>query len=134
MSGRPQKRGGPVSSGQDAFGMSLRSSRGNTHQRVYRVVKQIPQGRVATYGQIARLARLSGGARQVGYALRALGDDSVPWHRVINAEGKISPRADAEFVHVQRRLLEAEGVRFDEGGRVPLSRFGWRPRRHPRNG
>lgn len=111
--------------------MSLPLAPGNTYQRVYGIVKRIPQGRVATYGQIARLARLAGGARQVGYALRALADDSVPWHRVINAEGRISPRADAEFVHIQRQLLEAEGVWFDEAGRVPLARFRWEPRRHP---
>ena len=98
------------------------------YQRIYAVVKRIPRGRVATYGQIAHLAGLPRKARQVGYALRALDDDSVPWHRVINAHGTISRRAAAEFVHIQRKLLEVEGVRFDETGSVQLERFQWRPR------
>lgn len=98
------------------------------YERFYAVVKRIPKGRVATYGQIASLAGLPRSARQVGYALRALRDASVPWHRVINASGEISRRADAEFVHIQRRLLEAEGVSFDETGSVPLERFRWQPR------
>jgi methylated-DNA-protein-cysteine methyltransferase-like protein len=102
--------------------------RSGVYQQIYAVVKRIPRGRVATYGQIAHLAGLPRNARQVGYALRALRDESVPWHRVINASGEISRRAEAEFVHIQRRLLEAEGVLFDETGSVPLERFRWQPR------
>lgn len=96
--------------------------------RIYSVVRRIPRGRVATYGQIAALAGLAGHARQVGYALHALPDGAtVPWHRVINAKGEVSPRAEPGWEMAQRRLLEAEGVVFDARGRVALGRFGWRP-------
>ena len=96
---------------------------------IYAVVKCIPVGFVATYGQVALLAGLPGHARQVGYALSALADKSaVPWHRVVNAQGRISLRADdGPAAMVQRLRLEDEGVRFDEEGRIPLSRFQWRP-------
>lgn len=100
-------------------------SRSDTYARIYRVVRRVPKGRVATYGQIAELVGHVG-ARQVGYALHALKDDRVPWQRVINAKGEISPRWDADH---QRQRLEAEGVEFDERGRVDLKRFRWRPRR-----
>ena len=99
---------------------------GDRWQRVYRVVRRIPRGRVATYGQVARLAGLGGNARQVGYALHALPEFSnVPWHRVINARGEISlPRASGADV-TQRLKLEREGVKFDGRGRVDLKVFGW---------
>jgi methylated-DNA-protein-cysteine methyltransferase-like protein len=97
--------------------------------RIYSVVRGIPRGRVATYGQVAALAGLAGHARQVGYALHALGDGaSVPWHRVINARGEVSARSEPGWEALQRRLLEAEGVAFDARGRVSLGCFGWRPR------
>jgi methylated-DNA-protein-cysteine methyltransferase-like protein len=74
---------------------------------------------VASYGQIAELAGLEGHARQVGYALHALPADSgVPWHRVVNAKGEISPRSAGDSHELQRMLLEAEGVEFDEKGRI----------------
>jgi len=96
--------------------------------RIYAVVRRIPRGRVATYGQVAKLAGLPGHARQVGYALHALpGDSSVPWHRVINAGGGVSRRADPGWDELQRQCLEREGVRF-EAGRVQLQRYRWRPR------
>ncbi len=92
------------------------------------MVRRIPRGRVATYGQIARLAGLQGHARQVGYALHALPEDSaVPWHRVINAKGEISSRSVPDSRGVQRLLLESEGVAFDQGGRVALVRYRWKP-------
>ena len=97
---------------------------------VYAVVRQIPRGRVATYGQVARLAGLAGGARQVGYALNQLPDSrQVPWQRVVNAKGEISLRSMAGMEMVQRALLEAEGLEFDTRGRIDLARFLWRPRR-----
>lgn len=103
--------------------------RADTYQRIYRVVRRIPQGRVATYGQVARLAGLAGHARQVGYALNALPDGSaVPWHRVINARGEISRRAERGWEGVQRSLLEAEGICFDDRQRIALARFSWRAR------
>jgi methylated-DNA-protein-cysteine methyltransferase-like protein len=101
----------------------------NTYARIYAMVRRIPAGKVATYGQIARLAGLAGHARQVGYALNALpcGAD-VPWHRVINARGEISRRADPDDEKIQREYLEAEGVRFDQHDRVSLALHQWRVR------
>src|SRR5213593_3050049 len=91
----------------------------NNYLRIYEIVQQIPRGRVASYGQIAELAGLEGHARQVGYALHALPADSgVPWHRVVNAKGEIPPRNVGDSHELQRMLLEAEGVKFDEKGRI----------------
>lgn len=94
-------------------------------RRVYRVVRGIPKGRVATYGQVAALAGTPRAARAVGWALRALDGataDRVPWHRVVNAAGGISPRPGLS-PEVQRRRLRAEGVRFRKG-HVDLGRHG----------
>jgi methylated-DNA-protein-cysteine methyltransferase-like protein len=99
------------------------------HARIYSVVRRIPRGRVASYGQIARLAGLASHARLVGYAMAALPDDSrVPWQRVVNARGRVSPRRSPGPDALQRALLEREGVRFDASGRIDLARFGWQPR------
>ena len=108
----------------------------DTYKQIYAVVKRIPRGRVATYGQVAWIAGLNNGARQVGYALHALpkGHD-VPWHRVVNAQGRISARTWSDGDELQQILLEAEGVVFDGGGRVELDSFRWEPRdrkRRPR--
>ncbi len=103
-------------------------STGSRYQAIYAVVRRIPSGRVATYGQVARLAGYPGCARQVGYALSALENGSpVPWHRVVNARGCISLRSGGSpWGMVQRLRLEAEGVRFDGQGRINLERFQWR--------
>jgi methylated-DNA-protein-cysteine methyltransferase-like protein len=99
----------------------------DTRKRIYAAVKRIPRGRVATYGQIATIAGLDGHARQVGYALHDLPDGiHVPWHRVINARGEISPRSAGDSHELQRMLLEAEGVEFDLAGRVALKRYRWK--------
>jgi methylated-DNA-protein-cysteine methyltransferase-like protein len=91
------------------------------------VVRRIPRGRVATYGQIAELAGLPGHARQVGYALHALpAGTRVPWHRVINAAGAVSLRTAPGDEVTQRQLLEGEGIVFDARGRVPLAWVRWR--------
>ena len=96
-----------------------------TYARIYVVVRQIPPGKVATYGQIAQIV---GGctARMVGYALAAApaGGD-VPWQRVINAQGKISLRANSGENALQRQLLEEEGIRFDAQSRVNLKQDRW---------
>jgi len=98
---------------------------------VYRVVCRIPAGQVATYGQIAALSGMPRAARQVGWALSALREeDDVPWHRVINAQGEISPRGGPEIVGLQRALLESEGVEFNGRGRVDLKNYAWVPGRH----
>jgi len=92
---------------------------------VYAVVACIPRGRVATYGQVAALAGYPGDARQVGNALAALPEDlDVPWHRVINAQGRVSPRKHTGWHQYQQALLEQEDVEFIDG-RTSLARFGW---------
>ena len=100
------------------------------YERVLEVVRQIPRGQVATYGQIAQIV---GGCtpRMVGFCLASLGREpeeqhsDVPWQRVINAQGKISPRGAGFGALLQRELLEEEGVEFSEAGRVSFRRFGW---------
>lgn len=99
-----------------------------SYRKIYEVVRRIPRGRVTTYGDVARLAGLSGQARQVGYALAALGDRQLPWQRVVNAAGRISFPAGSELAELQRGLLEDELVEFDAAGRIDLARFRWRPR------
>lgn len=97
-----------------------------SYQRIYEVVRRIPRGRVATYGQVAALAGLPGHARQVGYALHALPDGTtVPWHRVVNASGGISARATPGAELVQQQLLADEGVELNARGRVVLQRVRW---------
>ena len=98
------------------------------YPKIYAVVSRIPKGRVATYGQVAALAGLPRQARLVGYALHTLPTDSdVPWHRVVNAAGKISLRGDGlGHDELQAHLLRREGVRF-VGGAIPLARFRWQP-------
>jgi len=99
------------------------------YRRIWAVVGRIPKGRVATYGQVARLAGLPNHARLAGYALHALPDRSpVPWHRVVNAKGEVSPRRDGSEHHrLQRVLLEKERVRFDRDGRLDLAALRWKP-------
>ena len=95
---------------------------------VYQAVQRIPRGFVSTYGTIAAVAGTPGAARQVGWALNALdADHDVPWHRVINAQGRISSRGEREFGDLQRARLTSEGVRFDDRGRVDLAVYGWQP-------
>ncbi len=95
------------------------------YERIYSIVRQIPPGRVASYGQIARIV---GGCtpRMVGYAMSALRSGSdVPWQRVINSQGKISVHGDGIGTSLQRQLLEEEGVKFNASGRVDWDEVGW---------
>ena len=102
----------------------------SSYQRIYQVVRRIPRGRVATYGQVAMMAGIGRQARQVGYALHALpAAQRIPWQRVVNARGEISLRAGSDNDRLQRLLLEEEGVRFDRSGRIDLDRYRWRPRK-----
>jgi methylated-DNA-protein-cysteine methyltransferase-like protein len=95
-------------------------------QHVYRVVSMIPTGHVATYGQIAAYLGNPRAARAVGWALRALPEAiDVPWHRVINAQGRISTSGREHGAHEQRAMLEEEGVIFDEEGCTDLKRYRW---------
>lgn len=102
----------------------------STYDRIYAIVRQIPSGKVATYGQIANKAGLHGKARLVGYALFQVDTDSqaIPWHRVINAKGEISHsslRRGSDYL--QKHLLEEEGIKFNSKGRVSLSQYQWQP-------
>jgi methylated-DNA-protein-cysteine methyltransferase-like protein len=115
--------------------LSARSTGSDRYPRIYAVVRRIPKGRVATYGQVAQLAGLPGCARQVGYALHALDvEDNVPWQRVVNAQGCVSRRREAGMDRMQRVLLEAEGLAFDERDRLDLSEKRWKPRGRPGKG
>ncbi|HEX9942937.1 MAG TPA: MGMT family protein [Thermoanaerobaculia bacterium] len=98
-------------------------------EKIRAVVERIPAGRVATYGQVATLAGLPRRARLAGYAMRELPEgSSLPWHRVINAQGRVSRRQGLGVEEgYQRHLLEEEGVLFDSRGRIDLERFGWDP-------
>ena len=93
------------------------------YTRIYAVVRQIPRGKVATYGQIAEIVG-DCTARMVGYAMAACPDD-VPWQRVINAQGKVSPRADSWGTEVQRLRLEEEGIVFSADHKVNLAAVRW---------
>lgn len=99
------------------------------HAKVYAMVRKVPPGHVATYGQIATLLGSPRVARQVGFALagawRVEQEDPVPWHRIINAKGGISTRGDVGLGIDQRSLLEREGVLFRDNGTVDLKRFRW---------
>ncbi len=98
----------------------------NFFEQVYRIVQQIPPGKVTSYGAIARMLDHPRAARTVGWALRGLPQNSdVPWHRVINSQGRISTARREYGANIQRSLLEAEGVEFDEQGYTNWDRFGW---------
>ncbi len=102
----------------------------STYDKIYAVVRQIPKGKVATYGQVAKLANLPGQARLVGYALfRVDGKFSdLPWHRVINAKGEISESIFRDGCdHVQRTLLKEEGIPFSPKNKVDLQKYRWQP-------
>ena len=100
--------------------------RSESDLRIYEVIRRVPEGKVATYGQVASLAGLPGHARQVGYALHASrAEDELPWQRIVNAKGEVSPRSDPGYEGLQRAMLEAEGVEFNAAGRIDLKRFRW---------
>ncbi len=97
----------------------------SVYEKIYHIVRQIPIGKVASYGQVARYVEACT-PRMVGYALAALSSNSdVPWHRVVNRQGKISLRSDGREDVAQRALLETEGIQFDRQGRINFEKFGW---------
>lgn len=108
------------------------------YRSIYAVVRRIPAGRVATYGQVAELAGIPGGARVAGAAMKVSGKrkrDPLPWQRVIGKASKLRGRIaihDPVGAAVQRRLLEAEGVTIGDTGLVALDVFGWLPARSSR--
>jgi methylated-DNA-protein-cysteine methyltransferase-like protein len=93
---------------------------------IWHVVAAIPMGKVATYGEIAKKSGIPGAARRVGRALRGLPPDTrIPWHRVLNSQGRISLAPNSESHAAQRERLENEGVSFRMNGSVELKRYGW---------
>lgn len=98
-----------------------------TYDLIYAVVRKIPRGKVATYGQVAELAGLIGKPRVVGYALYRVTDaDEIPWQRVINAKGEVSRSPHRNGTdYLQQSLLEEEGVEFDQTGKLDLERYRW---------
>jgi methylated-DNA-protein-cysteine methyltransferase-like protein len=106
-----------------------RSSKYNTFDIVYAIVKEIPAGKVATYGQIAAMVGSGLPARIVGYALHGLPDGtSIPWHRVINSKGKISYAVSRhDHDSLQQNLLEHEGIKFTMDGFIDLDKYLWIP-------
>ena len=96
------------------------------YQQIYEIVRLIPEGKVASYGQIAAYFNHCT-PRMVGYAMSALPwGSNVPWQRVINSQGRISKRACGDSEDIQRALLEVEGVDFDTDGRINFDEFGWK--------
>jgi methylated-DNA-protein-cysteine methyltransferase related protein len=119
------------------------------YRAIHAVIRRIPRGRVATYGQIAELAGIPGGARVAAAALKiSTPADRLPWQRVIGKRGKLVGRIaihDPVGAAIQRGLLEREGVAVGDAGRVELAVYGWlpatagsgraaSPRRPPRSG
>lgn len=99
-------------------------------RRIIDIIKDIPQGKVATYGQIAMMAGHPTGSRQVARLLHSSsGKENLPWHRVINSKGMIS--LSGEGYDIQRARLEKEGVEFDLKGKIDLKRFLWRSPSYP---
>lgn len=97
-------------------------------ERVYRIVRRIPRGRVMTYGQIAYLLGEGYTPRTVGFVMHG-SDDETPWHRVINSQGRCSTGPIVLPADKQQRMLEHEGVHFDKSGRCDLEEYLWKPRR-----
>ena len=97
----------------------------NTFTKIFTIVSAIPYGRVATYGQIAEMVPISS-ARIVGFALASLNESQgdVPWHRVINRNGEISPRGLDQML-AQKELLASEGVKWNKNGRIDFKVYGW---------
>jgi methylated-DNA-protein-cysteine methyltransferase related protein len=97
--------------------------------RVWELVARVPRGRVVTYGELSNMIDRRLSPVGIGWAMRAAPEDSIPWHRVVNASGGSS--TDRENPGLQRAMLEAEGVVFDRSGHIDLKRFGWKRRLRP---
>jgi len=105
----------------------MRMSRSILNDRIIKIIRQVPEGRVATYGQIAVYAGNRGAARQVSWVLHSSSDkENLPWHRIVNSSGRISLKPQRGY-ELQKSLLQAEGVFFDEDDRIDLEKYGWNP-------
>src|SRR6267143_3725258 len=96
-------------------------------ERVYKIVRRIPRGRVMTYGQIAYMLGEGYTPRTVGFVMHGADESNTPWHRVINSQGKISTGRIVLPADKQQRMLEREGVKFDDRGRCDLETYLWHP-------
>lgn len=97
----------------------------HTKERIWQTVHQIPRGKVASYGQIAKMANLPGYARYVGYVLKTLpGDSKLPWYRVVNSQGSISFKKGTQQYLLQKSILEGEGIVFING-KFSMREYGW---------
>ena len=106
--------------------MKVRQTRLSTkYQIIWDTVRHVPKGNVATYGEVATVSGLVGQARLVGYALHSVPPGvKIPWHRVINSQGKISlPKSNGQYKR-QKKLLEKEGIVFRKG-KIDLSKYSW---------
>lgn len=100
----------------------------NFYHTVYEWTRKIPKGKVTSYGRLAVLVGSPRAARAVGYALNAIKKDdlqNIPWQRVINSQGKISFKGDHFRAELQRKILEEEGIRFDDNGKINWEEYGW---------
>ena len=102
---------------------------GQYRERVYRMVRRIPKGRVMTYGQIAYILGQGYTPRTVGFVMHGADENKTPWHRVINSEGRCSTGRVVLPSDKQQAMLEAEGIEFDTSGRCSLETYLWQPRR-----
>ena len=103
----------------------MNDSAPNNREKIWQIVHQIPPGKVASYGQVAKLADLPGYARYVGYAMKKLpAATKLPWHRVVNSQGRLSFPKDSREYQTQKNRLEAEGIVFISG-RLPMKKYGW---------
>jgi methylated-DNA-protein-cysteine methyltransferase-like protein len=103
-------------------------------ERVYKIVRRIPRGRVMTYGQIAYMLGEGYTPRTVGFAMHGADESNTPWHRVINSQGRCSTGRIVLPTDKQQRMLEREGIKFDGGGRCDLENYLWIPRRRINKG
>lgn len=97
----------------------------SNREKIWQIVHQIPRGKVASYGQVAKLADLPGYARYVGATMKKLPEGSkLPWHRVVNSQGKLSFPRDSQKYQTQKKMLESEGIVFING-RFPMGKYAW---------
>ncbi len=114
---------GPRGGGKDT-GRPRREDPADTiYDRIWDLVRQVPEGRVVSYGQVARIVGAAT-PRIVGFAMGRAPDD-VPWQRVVNSRGEVSARSAGDGAHGQRAILESEGVAFNSRGRIDFDEFGW---------
>ena len=107
--------------------MKAKAPRDDYRERVYDLVKSIPKGRLMTYGQIAMFLGDGYTPRTVGFVMRNANAEEVPWHRVINSQGRCSTERVLVPHNIQQQLLEEEGISFNQNGRCSVEQYRWEP-------